>query len=107
MVANRFERIVCSSSGPKSIRAIQKGLLVHGLQHNDHRPLQDFVLEGRDTEWPQLLAVSLRYVYTSHRWGAVRVAGLGTVEQCPEIVLQVHRIFRCCLTVDTRRSIFA
>lgn len=38
----------CQRATPAAptIRAIQRGLLVHGLEHYDHRSLQDFVLEA-------------------------------------------------------------
>src|SRR5262249_34464490 len=36
------------ATAPKPVRAVEKILLVNGLQHHRHRALQDLVLEGRD-----------------------------------------------------------
>jgi hypothetical protein len=43
------QRLVRRPFGPKAVRARTKVLLVDRFQHHDDRPLEDLVLQGRDT----------------------------------------------------------
>jgi len=56
LVAEGFQRIVCRSSGPETIRAVQEVLFINRLQQHDNRPLKDFILQGGNSEWASLSA---------------------------------------------------
>src|SRR5271166_2953889 len=46
----RLQRLVRRPSGPEAVRTGVEVLLVNGLQQHDDRPLQDLVLQSRDTD---------------------------------------------------------
>jgi hypothetical protein len=58
--------VVGTASGPKAIRAVQKVLLVNGLQHLAHRILDQLVLECGNPQGP-CFAIVLGNVNTSDR----------------------------------------
>ena len=41
----RIQRIMLRAPRPKPVRETEEVLLVHGVQHLDHRPLKDLVLQ--------------------------------------------------------------
>jgi len=41
----RIQRVMRTAPRPKSVRETEEVLLVDGVQHLDHRPLQDLVLQ--------------------------------------------------------------
>ena len=49
----RIQRIMLRAPRPKPVRETKKVLLVDGVQHLDHRPLEDLVLQRGDPERPQ------------------------------------------------------
>jgi hypothetical protein len=55
-----------TTPGPKPVGETEKVLLVGRVQHLDHRPLQDLVLQRGDTERPQP-PVRLRYEHPARR----------------------------------------
>src|SRR5450432_4469983 len=57
----------------KAVRAIQKVLLVHGIQHHGDRALKHLVFESRDPDGSRLFTVALRDVHTPHRRRAIVV----------------------------------
>ena len=87
------------------MRAGQKVLLVHRLQHHGDRSLRDLVFESRNAERP-LRAVRLRNVRPAHRRCLV-AAGFDATEEVHEIDLQVALVFVRRHTVDAGRTILA
>ena len=79
--------VVGTASGPEAIRAVQKVLLVDGLQHLAHGVLDHLVLERRDANRP-CLPLGLGDVDTSDRLMAVPL-GLQPRVQVLEVGLQV------------------
>ena len=64
----RIQRIMLRAPRPKPVRETEKVLLVNRIQHLDHRPLQDLVLQRSDPERPKP-PVRLRYEHppSGHR----------------------------------------
>src|SRR5437879_3566444 len=77
LLPNRVQRLVRRPSGPETIGAIQKVLLIDSFQNHDDRPLKHFVFKGRDTNGTGVATRPLRDVHTSYRWRSVD-AGLGS-----------------------------
>src|SRR5262245_42914418 len=71
-VTKRFQRGVRTAPAPEAERAVEEVLLVDGLQHHQHCPLQDLVLEGRDADWTCSPVSPFRDVYALDGWRAVR-----------------------------------
>src|SRR5688572_26910418 len=67
----RIERLVCRATTTEAVRAVEKLLLVDGLESHRHRTLQHLVLERRDTDGPGLSS-ALRDVYAAHGRRAIR-----------------------------------
>jgi hypothetical protein len=63
---------------PEPVRAVHEVLLIHRLQHHEHGPLQDLVLEGR---YPNRAGAILLLwdVHPPHRWRSVVLARLGLI----------------------------
>src|ERR1022692_4440234 len=72
------QRLKRRASWPEAERAVQKVLLVNGLQHHRDRALQHLILEGRDAQRAHLATV-FRDVRTPHWRRPVR-AGLRAFE---------------------------
>jgi hypothetical protein len=101
------ERLVRRSSRSKAVRTVQKVLFVHGFQHHDDRPLEDLILESRDTDRTCLHARPFRYVHPPHRRCPVR-AGLGSVQEIDQLGLQVVAdVLLGSLSVHADRTVFA
>ena len=58
----RIERVVGLAPRPEPVGEAEEVLLVNGVQHLDHRPLDDLVLQGGYAERP-LPPVRFRYVH--------------------------------------------
>jgi len=104
-VAQRRQRAVRGAFRPETMRAVQKILLVHSVQHHRHRPLKDLILEGRNAKRTRP-PVTLRDVHPPHGRCAVRPR-LGAVEQRLEIFLQFRCVLFRALPVDALRSVLA
>src|SRR5207253_10656176 len=104
----RIQRVMRAAPRPEPVGEAEEVLLVDGVQHLDHRPLDDLVLQRGDTE-RALPPVRLRDVYSPRRARLVRTA-VDTAEQVFEVgskVLPVgdppHLIDSSCgLRVDSR-----
>ena len=72
---------------PEPVGEAEKVLLVDGVQHLDHRPLDDLVLQRGDAERPQP-PVGLRDVHPPRRPRPVGAA-VDPAVQIPEVRLQV------------------
>jgi hypothetical protein len=102
-----LQRLVCRSSGPEAIRAVQKVLLVDRFQQHDDRPLQDFILQRRDADGAGLSSrPAFRDVHTPHGGSLVR-AGFRAVEQSLQVTLQVLFVFVRRHSVHADRSVLA
>ena len=88
-------RVMRTASWPKALGALEKVLLVDGLQHLAHGVLDHLVLERRDANWPGR-TLGLGDVHTSDRLMAIPL-GLQPCVQILEIVLQVLPV---CLLGD-------
>jgi hypothetical protein len=104
LVSPDLQGLVRRPAGPKPVRAVQKVLLVYRLEHHDHRPLKNLVLEGRHSDRASGRAIALREVRSLHGWRSV-AARLGAIEQIPEILFQVLRIRGSRLSVYAWRAI--
>ncbi len=71
-----------------------------------HRPLQNLVLEGRNADGSTLLPIALRDVDAPHRGGPVR-PGLRSLQQRPEVLLQLRRIGFARLAVHSDGAVLA
>src|SRR5271157_5653959 len=91
---------------PKAIRAGQEVLLADGLQHHQHGPLEELVLEGRDADGSPFLARALRHVDSSHGWRLV-AAGLHALEEVTEVLVEMLRVFLGRLSVDPGGAVLA
>ena len=94
------------SPRPKAVRAVVEVLLVDRLQQHDDRPLKHLVLQRRNPDRPGLAAGAFRDMHPSHRRSPVR-AGLGPVQERPEVALQVRLVVRGRLSVHAHRSVLA
>src|SRR5215510_15703154 len=93
------------ATGPETVRARKKVLLVDGFQHHDNRPLTHLVFEGWKAEWPTR-PIRLGYIYPSDRRRLI-AARLEALQEIQKIGLQVLRILRRSDTVDTESTILA
>ena len=76
---------------------------VDGIEHFHHRTLEDFVLQGRDPQWP-LPAIRFWNVGSTRGLGSIRSA----VHPCVQILqisLKVHPVVLPCHSIDTRRGV--
>ena len=62
----RVQRVMRAAPGPEPVGEPEEVRLIYGVQHLDHRPLQDLVLQRSDPE-PQQPPVRLRYVRPPRR----------------------------------------
>src|SRR5260370_10096547 len=80
----RIQRIMLAAPRPEPIGETEKVLLVHGVQHLNHRPLDNLVLQRGDAARP-LPPVRLRYVHPPSRARPV-----STAVNPPEPVFEVR-----------------
>src|SRR5258708_29464353 len=83
------ERLMRRPSGPKTVRTVQKVLLVDRFQYHDDRPLKNLVFKSRDADGTRVATRPLRYVHPLDRRRPVR-AGLGAVQQRLEVAPQIR-----------------
>jgi len=89
LVSERVQRQVCRSSGPETIRAVQKVVLIDWLQQHDDRPLKNFVFQRRNPERTGLgTRAAFRNVHSPHGRSVVR-SRLRAVEQDLQVPLQI------------------
>jgi hypothetical protein len=89
LVSEGRQRLVRRSSGPETVRAVQKVLFVDRFQQHNDRPLEYFVLQRRDSKRASLGSrAAFRNVHTPYGRSAVR-AGLRAVEQALQVALQI------------------
>ena len=86
------------------MRAFPEDLLVDGLQQHHDCSLQHLVFESRNPDGPCFAPISLRDVHPPHGRCAV-VAGLGTLEQRPEIGLEILLVLLRRDSVDSRCAV--
>ena len=101
------ERMMRRASWPKAVRAVEKLLLVDGLQHHRHRSLKHLVLEGRNADGARLLTVALRDVYSSHGRCPVAVPDFARSSSVAEVFLQVRRVLFRGLPVHACGAVLA
>ncbi len=97
--------VMGAAMGPEAVRAVQKVLLIDGLQHLSHGVLDQLVLERRDPNRP-CLAVVLRDVDTSDRLVAISLRHHPLV-QVAEVVLQGLPVLLLRDPIHTHRRILA
>ena len=101
-----FERLVSAAPRPEPARTIQKILLVHRLQHHQHRPLENLVLQRRDAYRAPVVRPRLVQVHPAHRRRSIP-PGLEPLEQPRQVRLQVSLVVRRRHPVHTRRRVLA
>jgi hypothetical protein len=105
--SERLQRLMCRSSGPETVRTVQKVLLIDWLQQHDDRPLKDLILQGGNSDRASLGSrAAFRNMHTSHRRRAVR-AGFRAVEQALQVSLQILFVVSRGHSVYAHRSILA
>src|SRR6516225_10242517 len=93
-----LQRLVRTAARPEAKRAVQKLLLVDGLQQHEDGALRHLVLEARYAKRP-LPAIALGYVVATYRRGEI-APRFEPLDQFQKVLLQVGRILFCALTVD-------
>ena len=86
----RIQRIMLRAPRSEPVRETEEVLLVHGVQHLDHRPLKDLVLQRRDPERPQP-PVRLRYEHPARRPRSIRTP-MNPGVQIPKVFLQIQPV---------------
>ena len=102
----RIQRLVRTTPRPESVRALQKVLLVHRLQHHQHRALQDLVLQRRNADRARLARPRLLEMHPAHRRRPIP-PGLEPFEQPRQVRLQLGLVVRRRHPVHTRRRVLA
>src|SRR5215471_14864664 len=92
--------------GTKPIRAVEKLLLVDGLQYHRHRPLEHLILKGRHRDRTTSWASLFWNVGTPHRRSVVR-SRLETIQQSRQVLVEVLCISLGGLAIDANRPILA
>jgi len=98
-----IQRIVLAAPWPEPIREAEKIHLVDGIQHFDHRSLNDLVFQRRDSE-RTLPPVWFRY-HDSTRWFRSIRSPVQSLMQILKVVLQGCLVLLPCNPVDTRRGL--
>ena len=101
-----LQRLMCAAPRPESVRAIHKVLLVHRLQHHQHRALQDFVLQRWNANRACLARPRLLQMHPAHRRRSIP-PGLEPFEQPRQVRLQFGLVLRRRHAIDTRRRVLA
>ena len=100
LVSEKRQRLVCRSSGPKTVRAVHKVLFIDRFQQHDNRPLEYLVLQGGNSDRASLgTRTTLRNVHAPHRRSVVRAglrgrAGAGDAASARCAQTQGHMIHR-------------
>ncbi len=69
-VRQRIQRIMLAAPRAKAIREAEKILLIYLIEDGDHGVLDEFVFQGRDSEWT-LPSIFFLYVHSSRRQRSV------------------------------------
>src|SRR6185436_18835442 len=101
-----FECLVCGTPRPEAIREAVERLLVHRFENHRNRTLQHLVLEGGDADGTCFHAIALRDVYPPPRRRTI-CPGLRTVEEQPEVTLQLLRVRLRSDSVDSRGAVLS
>jgi hypothetical protein len=99
----RVQRLMWAASGPEPVGEPEEVRLIHGVQHLDHRPLQDLVLQRRDPERPQP-PVRLRYVRPPRRSCPV-CAPVDTGMKIAKVRFEVLAVVLPRHAIDPRRGL--
>jgi hypothetical protein len=100
-----LQRVMRRASAPEAVRAVEKVLLVDGLQDRGDPALQHLILEGGDPDRARS-TVALRDVHSPDRRRVV-LARVHPVDQAPEVSLQVLFEPDCRLAVHAHRTVLA
>ena len=107
LLPEAFQGLVRRPSRAEAVRTVLEVLLVDRFQDHDDRTLKHLILEGRDAQRPGLgRRAGLGDMDPTHRRRLVR-AGLGSVQQRPEVALQVRRVVLAALSVHAHRPVLA
>jgi hypothetical protein len=101
----RVQRIMLRAPRPKPVRETEKILLIDGVQHLDHRPLKDLVLQAGDPERPQP-PIGLRYEHPPNRTRPVRTPMNPSV-QIQKVRLQIQPVIPPRDPIDPRGRVRA
>src|SRR5215471_20336708 len=100
------QRVVRRSPLPETVRTVPKVLLVNRLQRHDDRSLKDFVFQRGNPQGPGFGSRVLRDTHPPYGRRSVR-AGLGTVQECREVVEQTPTVVLGRLSIHARGTVLA
>jgi hypothetical protein len=101
----RIDRLVSRTTGPKTVRTVTEILFVDRFQQHEHRSLQKFVFERRNSNRASFAAGAFRNLNPTHGWCAVS-SRMDTIQQRLQIGRQICFVAGGRLTVDSHRTIF-
>src|SRR5215831_1227932 len=94
------------TSRPKAVRAVEKTLLIDGLQYHGHGSLEHFILEGGNADGSRLRTIAFRDVHPANWWRHV-AAGMSAFKQRAEVALQIARVLLGHLPVHAGGAVLA
>ena len=97
--------VMGAASTPKTIRAVQKVLLVHGLQHFGHGTLDNLVLQRRDPNRSRR-PIILGDVHPSDRLMSITLR-LHPLVQLPEVALQILPVILLGDSIHAHRGVLS
>ena len=101
----RVQRIMLRAPRPKPVRETQEVLLVYGVQHLDHRPLEDLVFQRSDPERPQP-PIGFRYEHPARRPRPVRTP-MDPGVQIPKVLFEIQPVVPPRDPIDPRGGVRA
>src|SRR5215469_18682447 len=91
LALHNSQRLMRRTSRPKAVRAVEKTLLIDGLQYHGHGSLEHFILEGGNADGSRLRTIAFRDVHPANWWRHV-AAGMSAFKQRAEVALQIARV---------------
>src|SRR5262249_6166852 len=103
-----IQRMVRAASRAGTVREAEKLWLVHGVEHLDRRPLDDFVFQRRLANGARA-PIGFRYVDTLDRWGLVIEAVVCLPQSVDGVDMMPQRrqpfpAILCCLAYPVQRT---
>jgi hypothetical protein len=102
----RSDRLMSRTIGPQTVRTITEILFVDRLQQHEHRSLQKFVFERRNSNRSRFAVGAFWNLNPTHGWCAVSPR-MDTIQQRLQIGRQIRFVTGGRLTVDSHRTVFS
>src|SRR5580658_685877 len=93
-------------SRPEAVRTVQKVLFVDRLQSHDNRPLEHFILQGRNSQGPGFRSRPFRNTHPPYWRSPVR-SGLGVITKRLKVLQEILLVVVRGLPVHARGAILA